>query len=95
MSRHKKNVGDSGKEPDNPTVIIPNELINALTFYVQNNTLETVKKDIRNAIVFSLMANQLDGKFYGHMTENLFEVIELLEEIYKHIPDPMAELKVA
>ena len=76
----------TGKVPENPTVKIQKTLYSQLTFFRNNNTLATAKKDLQNMLVLSIHTNELDGKIYSEMAELTFELMGLLETIYANIP---------
>lgn len=91
MLSNQNNGKKQGKEPCIPSAVIPQELLNSLKSFRNNNTLVTAKKNLNNMVVFTLMSNQLDGKLYAEMAQLSFEIIDLLEKIYENIPDEFSE----
>jgi len=74
MSKQQMNVGAAGKEPDNPTMLVPSKFYEKLKTFVWSNNPEHCKFDLQNMLVLSLRANEMDGKTYSEMAQFVFEL---------------------
>jgi len=94
MQSNQINGKNSGKEPENPTVQIPEQLHKSLVFFRHDYSLSTAKKDLQNMLVLSLHDEGLGGQIHSEMAELTFDLIELIEAIYKHIPGEFDHLEI-